>query len=186
MTAPIVFFGLAAALSILSSDGPRERAQLRSLVGDSCTKATAVADSSPITFRAAVPPRVSVGQPIPITLTLANHSNRGVQMSVNEQLAGLKGFDIEITRVSDGAHVWNRSGGITVWIDVGHFVDTLAPGDSVVYADRWTQKMNNREFAAPGAYCIRGLIDVQPLDGHRHKRLFTTDAASVTIVAGDN
>lgn len=163
MTAPIVFLAGAIALSALSVGGSVQRGELRSLSGDSCTNAVAVADSSLVTFRAVAPPRVSAGQPIPITLTLANYGNRGVRMSVNEPLAGLKGFEIVIARVSDGAHVWNRFGRIIVWTDVGHFVDTLAAGDSVVYAERWTQKTNKGDLVSPGAYCIRGMMDVQPI-----------------------
>ena len=184
MTAPLVCLAGAVALSILSMAASRERAGLRSLGGDPCTNATAAADSSPITFRADVLPRIAAGQPIPIRLTLANYSERMVPIAYSHSQAGLAEipFDIRITRVSDGARVWGRLGELVVWTDEGGTEAPLAAGDSFVYADRWTQKMSNGQFVTPGTYCIRGVIDAKPEDGRRHKRWFTSEAALVTIV----
>lgn len=186
MTASIVFLSGAVVLSLLSFGESRERAQLRSVGRDSCTKTTVVADSSLITFRAAVPPRASVGQPIPITLTLTNHRDSTVAFVFGSLHGGLPGmrFNILITRVSDGARVWSRLGDLVAWLDI-RVVDTLAAHHSVVLADSWTQKTTHGEVVPPGTYCVRGVIDVTPDDGRPHKRGLTSDPASLTIVAED-
>jgi hypothetical protein len=192
VTTSIVFFAGAVALSTLWIGGSRTRTNSRPLDDDSCSSAAAIGEASRITFRVDVPPRVTAGQPIPITLTLVNHGDRGAQINYGGYAGPLSRmpFDVRITRASDSATVWHRLEGVLIG-DVGS-TDTLASGDSLKFVDRWTQKLRNGQFVTPGIYCIRGAIfasgvrvNSEPAGNPPRKGWLTSDAVSIEIVPSD-
>lgn len=108
-----------------------------------------------------LPAAAHVDEPVPIRLTLVNHSDRAVQLLFGGEPVGVSGvpFDIQITRMDNGARVWQRLEGVYIPL-VGNTA-SLRSGDSLVFVDRWRQQTNSGKGAGAGAYCVRGILEAK-------------------------
>lgn len=109
----------------------------------------------PLELSLDAPEEMAAGEPIPFRLTLRNGGDDPIQVELGGEPIT---FDLVVTREDDGTEVWRRMEGFAVE-DILKIV-TVPPGDSVVFADVWSSIGNDRQWAAPGRYRLRGILPV--------------------------
>lgn len=108
-------------------------------------------------FDVAAPSEVRQGEPVPVTLRLANTADRPLMLYLQGRPTA---FDI-IVKNAAGAVVWRRLEGQTITAILG--VRTLAPGETLAFEDVWPQRGGPGHAVPPGLYTITGaLLTDQP------------------------
>ena len=102
-----------------------------------------------------VPPRVTVGAPVPITLRIANTAERPIELHLQGRTVV---FDLTVRR--GAAVVWRRLEGESVPAILQ--IRMLAPGEVLELKDTWRQVDNAGRRVGPGEYSASGEI---PTDG---------------------
>lgn len=105
-----------------------------------------------------VPPNVTAGQPVPVTLRISNTSDRPITLYLQGRPIA---FDLTVQHGSEV--VWRRLEGATVSAILQ--VRTLAPGESLDLKETWKQENNAGRRVDPGDYTVSGsvLTDREPL-----------------------
>ncbi len=106
-----------------------------------------------------LPPRVTTGEPVPITLRATNAGAGPLELYLMGRSVT---FDITVAD-SAGTVVWRRLEGETVPAILQ--VRILAPGDSLQLDHAWNQHTNRGRPVEPGTYTVTAAIltDGQPL-----------------------
>jgi hypothetical protein len=119
----------------------------------------AAMSAQPLRLEIEVPPRVAVGEPVPITLRATNHGDALLELYLMGRSVT---FDVSVAD-SGGKVVWRRLEGATVPAILQSRI--LAPGDSLLLEHVWNQRSNAGEPVEPGTYTVTGTIitDAQPL-----------------------
>lgn len=99
-----------------------------------------------------LPPRVMLGEPVPITITVRNTGDKPAAVYLTGRPVA---FDIEIT-ASDGSPVWNRLKGEIVAAILQ--VVELEPDGELEFRDDWDQVTNEGLAAEPGMYTVVGKV----------------------------
>lgn len=180
-------------LWVLCSGVIQFSAYSRQRIENPCERDSVVVTSSPISLRVTAPSRVAAGKPIPLTLILTNHGNRAATISYGGQAgpASKMPFDFRVTGASDGSTVWHRLEGVVVE-DVGN-AESLPPGDSLVFTDRWLAKTHDGQSMQPGIYCVRGALyaegvslDREPISSWFGRRNWLrSEVASVKVLSSE-
>jgi len=103
-----------------------------------------------VRFEIEVPPRVSAGQPVPITLRAKNTGAEPIDLYLRGREIA---FDISV-RDETGEIVWRRLEDRMVPAILQ--VRTLSPGESLELSDVWDQLTNSGRPANPGLYSVEG------------------------------
>ena len=111
-----------------------------------------------------VPREVAAGEPVPITLRIANTAKRPIELHLQGRTIT---FDVVVHR--GDAVVWRRLEGATVPAILQ--LRTLAAGEVIELKDVWRQTDARGVQVAPGDYTVSGSV---PTDG---KPLRTAAAA---------
>jgi hypothetical protein len=109
-----------------------------------------------MTLHLTVPPRVRVGEPVPVVLGVTNHSNAPLTLYLKGRPIA---FDVVVRREGGGI-VWRRLHGATIAMVLR--VETLAPGDSLRLEEIWPQRTQAGAPVEPGDYTVTGEL---PTDG---------------------
>jgi hypothetical protein len=106
-----------------------------------------------------VPPKVAVGQPVPIALRIRNTQDRPITLYLQGRPVA---FDLVVEQ-PDGEVVWRRLEGATVSAILG--VRTLAPGEVLDLKESWKQVTRTGRRVSPGEYSVSGsvLTDREPI-----------------------
>ncbi|MDQ3995888.1 MAG: BsuPI-related putative proteinase inhibitor [Gemmatimonadota bacterium] len=106
-----------------------------------------------------VPPRVTAGEPVPITLRATNHGDALLELYLMGRSVT---FDVSVAD-SGGKVVWRRLEGEVVPAILQ--VRILAPGDSLELEHVWNQQSKDGQAVDPGSYTVTGTIltDGRPL-----------------------
>lgn len=102
-----------------------------------------------------VPPKVRVGETVPLKLKLKNTTDRPVTLF----LSGRPAYDFFVTK-PDGTEVWR-------WLH-GQFIQAvlerkiLQPGEELEFAADWNQQDNEGRPTSPGTYWVQGVLTVMP------------------------
>ncbi|HEX2218738.1 MAG TPA: BsuPI-related putative proteinase inhibitor [Gemmatimonadales bacterium] len=102
-----------------------------------------------------VPPKAAAGQPVPITLRIANTGKRPIELHLQGRTIT---FDVIVEQ--SGAVVWRRLEGATVPAILQ--IRVLGPGEVIELKDVWRQTDATGGQVAPGDYTVRGSV---PTDG---------------------
>jgi Intracellular proteinase inhibitor len=102
-----------------------------------------------------VPPRVAVGEPVPIAIRIANTADRPIELHLQGRTVS---FDL-IVRKGDMV-VWRRLRGQSVPAILQ--LRMLAPGEVMELKDTWEQQDDAGRRVGPGEYSVSGEI---PTDG---------------------
>lgn len=114
-------------------------------------------DSQAVELRLAVPPRVRRGSPVPLRLVVRNSAEHTIAI-----LTGTPSSRVNFVVADDaGGIVWqSRAGRYTSAVGA---IIYLAPGDSLVFRDRWYPRASRRSRPAPGTYQVRGIFVAGPV-----------------------
>ncbi len=106
-----------------------------------------------------VPPRVALGQPVPMTLRIRNTKDRPITLYLQGRPIA---FDLVVEQ-PDGEVVWRRLEGAAVSAILG--IRTLAPGEVLDLKESWKQQTRTGRRVSPGEYSVRGsvLTDREPI-----------------------
>lgn len=107
------------------------------------------------------PPRVRVGEPVPVTLRVTNTGKQPVELYLTGRPVA---FDIIVARPG-GEIVWRRLQGETVAAILQ--VRILASGDSLEFKDEWNQRTDAGESVEAGDYTLRGVLLTDEAEGLR-------------------
>jgi hypothetical protein len=135
-----------------------------------------VPDSAPagsLRFEIDLPPRVAVGEPVPITLRATNAGDDSIDLYLRGREIA---FDITVASET-GEIVWRRLEGQTVPAILQ--IRTLEPGESLELNEVWNQETNAGTPAKPGLYAVKGTFPGES------RRPATTPAAPLRIIARD-
>ena len=102
-----------------------------------------------------VPPDVAVGDPVPITLRIANVTARPLELHLQGRTAT---FDLVVRR--GGTVVWRRLENESVLAILQ--LRTLAPGEALELTETWNQRDRGGEPVGAGDYTVSGSV---PTDG---------------------
>jgi hypothetical protein len=105
-----------------------------------------------------VPARVRPGEPVPITLHVLNTGPDAVVLGLTGRPVA---FDLVVAR-PDGTEVWRRLHGATVPLVLE--LRRVAPGERLVFTDRWLQVDNAGRTVLPGSYTVRGHVPAEDLE----------------------
>jgi uncharacterized protein (DUF58 family) len=97
-----------------------------------------------------VPPRVRVGEPVPVTLSVTNRDTTPLTLYLKGRPIA---FDIVVRR-KGGEIVWRRLHGATIAMVLR--VETLPPGDSLRFEEVWPQRTQAGAPVEPGDYTVTG------------------------------
>jgi hypothetical protein len=105
------------------------------------------------------PPRVRVGEPVPITVRVTNTGATAAELYL---MGRSPTFDVTITRVG-GRVVWRRLEGEIAQAILQHRV--LSPGESLELRHEWDQRSNDGGLVGAGSYVVEGSVitDARPL-----------------------
>jgi intracellular proteinase inhibitor BsuPI len=109
-----------------------------------------------MTLRLAVPTRVRVGEPVPVTLSVTNRGATPLTLYLKGRPIA---FDIVVRR-KGGEIIWRRLHGATIAMVLR--VETVPPGDSMQLEDVWPQRTQAGAPVQPGDYTVTGEL---PTDG---------------------
>jgi hypothetical protein len=107
------------------------------------------------------PPRVRVGEPVPVTLRVTNTGKQPFELYLTGRPVA---FDIIVARAS-GETVWRRLQGETVAAILQ--VRILASGESLEFKDEWNQRTDAGESVEAGDYTLRGVLLTDEAEGLR-------------------
>jgi hypothetical protein len=102
-----------------------------------------------------VPPDVAVGDPVPITLRIANVTARPLELHLQGRTAT---FDLVVRR--GGTVVWRRLENESVLAILQ--LRTLAPGEALELTETWNQQDRGGKPVGAGDYTVSGSV---PTDG---------------------
>lgn len=137
---------LAALLALLDAGCADDTPKL----GSGQDVVTAASDSVRITLD--LPPEIHAGQPVPITIRLANIIDRPLDLYLRGRTIA---FDIFVTR-PNGEVVWQRLKDEIIPAIVQ--LKTLQPGEVLELRDVWPQRDERGHAVAPDSYLVRGAI----------------------------
>jgi uncharacterized protein (DUF58 family) len=103
-----------------------------------------------MTLHLSVPPRVRVGEPVPVTLSVTNRGTTPLTLYLKGRPIA---FDIVVRR-KGGEIVWRRLHGATIAMVLR--VETLSPGDSLRLEEVWPQRTQTGAPVQPGDYTVTG------------------------------
>jgi hypothetical protein len=109
-----------------------------------------------MTLEIVLPPKVRMGEAVPITLRLTNTSRQPVTAYLQGRPVA---FDVIVSR-RDSVVVWRRLEGAVVTAVLQ--VRTLAPGEVVEFSDSWSQQSNLGKSVGPGEYLVTGVLPTDP------------------------
>jgi hypothetical protein len=112
----------------------------------------AAMSAQPLRLEIEVPPRVTAGEPVAITLRATNHGDALLELYLMGRSVT---FDMSVAD-SGGKVVWRRLEGATVPAILQSRI--LSPGDSLELEHVWNQRSNGGEAVEPGTYTVTGAI----------------------------
>jgi hypothetical protein len=125
---------------------------------------------SPLELRFELPAQVRAGEGVLMRMVLLN---RGTDTVAVELGGNPTAFDFIVT--ADGHQVWHRLEGVA--IEDILLVRSLAPGDSLEFADTWNQRTDRGGVVEPGTYQVHGTLPaIEPPRG------WSTAVRTLTIV----
>ena len=108
-----------------------------------------------ISYSLEAPSQVAYGKTVHMKLTLRNISDEPVQVP----MGGIPAHDF-VVATADGENIWRwQCGQIILQPLVGK---TLEPGEELELVGQWEQVDNRGEPVPPGAYLIRGVLEMEP------------------------
>ena len=107
-----------------------------------------------------VPPRVTAGDTVPITVRAINDAGAPLELYL---LGRSVTFDVTVARADDRTVVWRRLEGQTIPAILQ--IRVLAPGDSLQLEHAWDQRGNGGGVVGAGTYTVTATIhtDSKPL-----------------------
>jgi hypothetical protein len=105
-----------------------------------------------------VPPRVAMGEPVPIAIRIANTADRPIELHLRGRTTV---FDLIVSH--GDSVVWRRlEGEVTPAILQ---LRSLAPGEVLELKDSWDQRSNAGNPVGPGKYGVTGVVptDAAPI-----------------------
>ena len=116
---------------------------------------------STIDYSLEVMSQAPYGETVEMKLTLRNVSGG----TVNLVLGGRPPYDFEVS-TPDGQQVWHWKCGKIINQPLDS--KTLEPGEELEFIAEWEQVDNRGESVPPGAYLVRGVLNLEP-----HEKLVT-------------
>jgi Intracellular proteinase inhibitor len=109
--------------------------------------------SSPLSLE--VRSSVKAGETVALALKWKNVEKHPISLT----LGGNPAYDFVVTR-PDGVEVWRWSHGQVRQDILGS--RTIEPGMEVVFEAEWPQRDNDNKYVPPGAYSVRGILNMEP------------------------
>jgi hypothetical protein len=142
--------GLAVILTALGTSGllgcTRNATALRA-------RDSAVRAPGPLSLTLEVPVVATIGQPVPLRLTLTNTGSDTVMIG----LPGVESQRADFVVSKGGKEVWSKLRGSTM-LDV-LLTGPLVPGEATTFNAIWTQRDNHGNRVAAGAYTVQGFLN---------------------------
>jgi uncharacterized protein (DUF58 family) len=104
-----------------------------------------------------LPQRVQVGQTVPITLRVTNHSQTAAYLYSQGRPTA---FDLVISSRADGKPVWRRLEKATITAVLQ--IRQLQPGEVLEFTDSWDQRDDKGRRVPAGDYCVVGILPTDP------------------------
>jgi len=114
------------------------------------------AGASGIRIDLLAPARAHPGEPVPFTLHLSNAGDRPAPVYLQGRPPA---FDL-VVQDEVGRMVWRRLAGSTRLMVLG--VRELGPGESLDFADAWSQQDQSGRQVPPGPYRLAGIVPGEP------------------------
>ncbi len=152
-------FALLIALALLSASCRPEPSKRRT--GVEANDATAALQTESIMtehpseslhFEVEVPPRVGIGEAVPIRLRAKNIGKQPLELYLQGRTIA---FDIIVAR-ANGPVVWRRLAGQTIPAILR--IEVLEPGEVLELTDTWDQLTKKGEPVGPGRYTVEGVL----------------------------